>query len=177
MFDYSKEKTAQTLDARQFIPQLAEQITNDTKGLSINYISLTRACNGILRGLKETGKIEIDKRAWHPSSTHIRGDQNFSGDPAHDMQVLHYVKEILWEEKDWEQVNALLYKQVTEGRKILLRKNYIGFAGEWCQEFMRKQGLLVGDGAANPLGEKSTGNSKVGDSEHVPAKKPKRKKR
>ncbi|KAF2803261.1 uncharacterized protein BDZ99DRAFT_576178 [Mytilinidion resinicola] len=122
-----------SLDPGQFLAQFPGWIEETMAPSSIDYIGLTRTCNGLLKSLLDSGKIDM-----HTPKLRRPGVGAANSNNPFLVQLTH---QILWEDKERQLAEPGLKRK---GR-VILNKSDIQIAGEFVQEWLKGRKLLETD--------------------------------
>lgn len=136
-----------------FLNAFRDHMMKETDHMSIDYVGLPRFCSDLLSGLLHSKRIMLPDSALNPDNYYTRQSSTPSNehpdrvDPSNTNNpvLAHLVKNILWEDKEWEEKMQSQDKKLAKQNKLAGRVSWLSVAGQWCQEYLDKKGVPVKD--------------------------------
>lgn len=120
---------------------------HDCERFAIDYVGLVRECSELLQALLDAKAISLPAQAYDsnnyrvvgPNSRKVKMEDTASN--TNNPVFVHLVKNILWEDKEWEQAQPDI-KALSRKGKHVGRVSWIQIAGEWCHKYLSERGML-----------------------------------
>jgi hypothetical protein len=145
----NKERKRNGLDPLFFLESFCKHVRQDCVRFSIDYILLVQDCSTLLKTLLDTDTIGMSDEAYDPDHYKLaRADGSRSKTPAtitSNPVFVHLVRNILWEDKEWEQAQPTFKAMEKKGHGVL-RISWIERAGKFCQQYLSERSFLTATG-------------------------------